>query len=94
MRHFREDQFVGNPRRHYQHLATRMVEPRKEQRLWRAWACWHLACRVGHPEWVADEKQIREEGVREPGREEIEAGLRRVGIAGEVEDWIEVAGMD
>ena len=36
-------QFIGNPRRHFQHLATRMVEPRKELRTWRAWACWALA---------------------------------------------------
>src|SRR6185503_4331544 len=32
--------FVGNPRVHFQHYAGRMNEPRREQRRWRAWACW------------------------------------------------------
>ncbi|MEM7147701.1 MAG: hypothetical protein AAF591_21540 [Verrucomicrobiota bacterium] len=90
MRRVREGQFIGNPRRHYQHLATRMVEPRKAQRVWRAWGCWYLACRVGCAEWVADEKQIREEGVREPARGEIEAGLAAEGIEGEVGVWVGV----
>ncbi|MFZ4765597.1 MAG: hypothetical protein ACOYMN_11645, partial [Roseimicrobium sp.] len=38
MRHRPEGRFIGNPRRHYQHLASRMVEPHKELRTWRAWA--------------------------------------------------------
>ena len=41
-----EDHFIGNPRRHYQHLATRMVPPRKELRSWRAWACWYFSCHI------------------------------------------------
>ncbi len=79
-------QFIGNPRRHYQHLATRMVEPRKGQRSWRAWACWYLACRL-YPDYPADEKQIAEEGVVEPSRAEVVAGLEAHGIAGEVAMW-------
>lgn len=81
-----EDQFVGNPRRHYQHLATRMVEPRKAQRSARAWACWFMACRV-FPDYLADEKQIAEEGVVEPGREDIVVMLEQEGIEGEVDVW-------
>lgn len=81
-----EEQFIGNPRRHYQHLATRMVEPRKTQRSWRAWACWYLACGI-FPDYPADEKQIAEEGVREPTRDEIVAALNDYGIAGEVGMW-------
>lgn len=86
MRHRLEEQFIGNPRRHYQHLATRMVEPRKVQRTWRAWACWYLACGI-FPDYPADEKQIAEEGVREPSRDEIAAGLVEFGIPGEVAAW-------
>lgn len=79
-----EDQFIGNPRRHFQHLATRMVGPLKARRSARAWACWSMACRI-FPEYPADEKQIAEEGVREPGRNEIVAMLADEGIDGEVE---------
>ena len=35
--------FMGNPRVHFQHYADRMNEPRKNQRQWRAWACWAIA---------------------------------------------------
>src|SRR5947209_1546475 len=41
-----EGRFFGNPRWHYQHLATRMVEPNKQLRTWRAWACWYLAKQI------------------------------------------------
>ncbi|MCB1079600.1 MAG: hypothetical protein KDM64_17415, partial [Verrucomicrobiae bacterium] len=88
MREREADQFIGNPRRHYQHLATRMVEPRKDQRAWRAWACWHLACRI-FPDYPADEKQIAEEGIVEPSREAIIEGLRTHGLPGEVSLWEE-----
>ena len=90
MRHHDEEQFIGNPRRHYQHLATRMVEPRKELRTWRAWACWLLARQI-FPDFPADEVQIAEEGVREPREGEILEILDRLGIVGEVEIWKEAA---
>ncbi len=67
-----EGQFIGNPRRHWQHLATRMVEPHKELRVWRAWACWYLAkTLLPEVEFPADLKQIREERVVEPVFEQI-----------------------
>jgi hypothetical protein len=88
MRRRRPDQFIGNPRRHYQHLATRMVEPRKDLRRWRAWACWHLA-RLVFPDDPPDEKQIREEGIVEPNADEIAAALGRLGVPGEVAIWRE-----
>ena len=88
MVHRGEDQFIGNPRRHYQHLATRMVEPRKEQRRWRAWACWSLARRI-FPNYPADEVQIAEEGVVEPNNAIISQRLEQLGIAGEVNLWKE-----
>ncbi|RYD63892.1 MAG: hypothetical protein EOP84_33205, partial [Verrucomicrobiaceae bacterium] len=36
-----EGPFLGNPVRHFQHLATRVSGERKEIRSWRAWACFH-----------------------------------------------------
>ncbi len=85
-----EDYFIGNPRRHFQHLATRMVEPRRQQRSWRAWGCWYLACSI-FPDYPADEKQIREEGVREPEEREIFAALSEHGLPGESQLWQKVA---
>lgn len=81
-------QFMGNPRRHWQHLATRMSGPRAELRTWRAWACWRIA-RIVRPEDPADEKQIAGEGVREPGEEEIAGNLTRLGHPGEADLWRE-----
>ena len=86
MQNRHEDHFIGNPRRHFQHLATRMVEPRKEQRTWRAWACWHLSC-IAFPDYPADEKQIAEEGVVEPTTDQITKKLGSLGIPGEAELW-------
>ena len=79
-------QFIGNPRRHFQHLATRMVEPRKELRTWRAWACWALARQL-LPDDPADEAQLAAEGVIEPTHEAIEAWLDRLGLPGETRWW-------
>ena len=93
MSHRADDQFVGNPRRHYQHLATRMVEPRKELRTWRAWACWFLSLQI-FPDYPADEKQILEEGVVEPDMTTILANLERLGFQGEPALWLTVAETD
>ena len=87
--HHLPEHFMGNPRRHWQHLATRMSGPRAGLRTWRAWACWRMAC-VALPDWPADEKQMAEEGVREPGEEEIAGHLERLGHPGEVGLWREV----
>lgn len=82
----REGQFIGNPRRHFQHLATRMVEPRRELRSWRAWACWWYAVEV-FPDLPDDEKQIAEEGIVLPGPEKILSALETVGHPGEAVLW-------
>lgn len=86
LRHHHPDQFIGNPRRHWQHLATRMVEPRRELRIWRAWACWHLACIV-LPDLPADELQLARENITEPSEEEIAGHLTRLGLPGESATW-------
>ena len=86
--HRREGQFVGNPTRHFQHLATRMVEPNKELRSWRAWACWHLSrSLLPADEFPGDAVQIRKEGIVEPTREEIRDALTRLSPANDVERW-------
>ncbi len=82
LRHAPPDIFIGNPRVHFQHLADRMNEPRREQRRWRTWACWGLA-RVVRPEFAADPKHA----VEEPARELIFAQLVAHGIPGEPELW-------
>ena len=82
------DQFIGNPRRHFQHLATRMVEPRRELRSARAWACWWHAVQI-FPDLPADEKQIQEEGIIEPDKDLILHSLEQHGHAGEDELWLD-----
>jgi hypothetical protein len=82
------DFFIGNPRRHYQHLATRMVPPRQEQRTCRAWACWYLSVQLlPADQFPADEKQIAEEGITEPSEQDIATGLQNHGVPGECAVW-------
>lgn len=88
LRHRPDAQFIGNPRRHYQHLATRMVPPRREQRAWRAWACWYLAMRILPAEcFPADHLQLATEDIKEPSHHLIATQLDRVGIPGERHLW-------
>lgn len=86
--HRPEGQFMGNPRRHWQHLATRMVEPHKELRTWRAWACGYLAREIlPENEFPPDLGQIREEGVVEPDHATIAARLGALSPANDVDVW-------
>ena len=85
LRHTPTDVFIGNPRVHFQHLADRMNEPRREQRRWRIWACWAI-CRAVRPEFGPDPKHR----VAEPTQEQIAAMLRTHGIPGEAELWRDV----
>lgn len=87
--HHRPDgPFIGNPRRHYQHLATRMVEPHKELRTWRAWACWYLAKEtLPESQYPADAKQVREEGIVKPTRAQIADHLTRLSPRDDVDAW-------
>lgn len=87
--HRPEGQFIGNPRRHWQHLATRMVEPNKELRTWRAWACWYLAKEIlPEGEFPADLEQIREESVVEPTHADIVTNLTRLSPADDLSHWL------
>lgn len=61
-----EHGYMGNPVRHFQHLASRMSGPRAEIRSWRAWLCFHLAEKTlaGFPR---DGEQLVREGLWIPG---------------------------
>lgn len=86
LRNARGENFIGNPRRHFQHLATRMSGPRREVRIWRAWACWRIAM-LARPDDPADEKQIREEHLVLPDDDEIARQLRLLGWNEEASIW-------
>lgn len=86
----REGQFLGNPRLHYQHLASRMVGPQKELRAWRAWACWYLAKELlRQDEYPGDWRQIRRDGLVEPTHDDIGGHLRRLSGADDERAWNE-----
>jgi len=79
-----EGHFLGNPVRHFQHLATRMSGPRGEVRKWRAWGCFHIAERVLRADrYPRDEEQVAAEGVVFPSPEEVLRELGRLGWPGE-----------
>ncbi len=80
--------FIGNPRRHFQHLATRMVDPHKELRTWRAWACWYLAKQLlNETEFAPDLEQVRKELLIKPRRTDIAHNLARLSPADDREAW-------
>jgi hypothetical protein len=82
LHHTPADVFIGNPRVHFQHLADRMNEPRREQRRWRSWACWQITRRV-RPEFAADPRHA----VIEPTADQIAAQLDAHGLPGETAQW-------
>lgn len=61
--------FLGNPVRHFQHLATRMSGANKEIRIERAWKCFHIARRVFQErgDFPMDGRQMAREGIFIPG---------------------------
>ncbi|MBT8037662.1 MAG: hypothetical protein KJO21_08970 [Verrucomicrobiae bacterium] len=71
-----EPGFLGNPVRHYQHLATRVSGPLREIRSWRAWACFHLAEGIlPHDAFPRDQRQIIQENLILPTWEEVLSGF-------------------
>lgn len=77
-----QEQFLGNPVRHYQHLASRMSGPRAAIRSRRAWGCFHLAEGL-LPEMPRDEEQIAKEGLVIPSLPEVLAAIDEGGWTGE-----------
>ncbi len=60
--------YLGNPVRHFQHLASRMRGPRAQIRSWRAWLCFHLAEQSLDPaRFPRDAEQLAREGLWIPG---------------------------
>jgi len=74
--------FLGNPRVHFEHLALRMNEPRRDLRRWRAWACWAITRRV-RPHLPGDPRGR----AHEPDEATIGAQLARHGGAAEAALW-------
>lgn len=59
------DHFIGNPVRHFQHLATRISGPRPELRSQRSWACFQLAIKIlPAAKFPFDEFQIARENIK------------------------------
>ncbi len=85
LRHAPHAVFIGNPRVHFQHLADRMNEPRRDQRRWRAWACWQIT-RLVRPEFSGDPTHA----VIEPTQDEILSALRQYGHPHEADAWLAV----
>lgn len=78
--------FLGNPVRHFQHLASRMSGVRRELRSWRAWCCFHLAERVlGASGYDRDGEQMAREGIWVPGMRVAVDQVRQLGWTGEAE---------
>ena len=62
--------FLGNPVRHFQHLATRMSGPRRQERVAHAWRCFHIARRIlqGRGDFPLDGRQMIREGIFIPAK--------------------------
>jgi len=68
--------FIGNPTRHFQHLATRMSGPRAEIRTLQAWACYHLSKSIlPENQFPPDQHQVEEESLVIPPLSEIQHAL-------------------
>lgn len=88
-----EGAFMGNPVRHFQHLATRMSGEDAGLRTWRAWACFWISRRAldaaGFP---VDEDQVRREGLVFPEPDEVVRRLDEIGGSIEVDAFHEAWG--
>ncbi len=74
--HRSDESFIGNPVRHFQHLASRMSGNHSELRSWRAWACFHLAEEIlPASDYPRDLEQIAKEGLKIPSKSEVEKNL-------------------
>ncbi|YCM44900.1 hypothetical protein V2O64_02570 [Verrucomicrobiaceae bacterium 227] len=74
-----EGYFLGNPVRHFQHLASRMSGENAEIRAWRAWACFHLALEaLPEDHFPMDLDQMKEEGLKIPAVTEVLKNIPKV----------------
>ncbi len=80
--------FLGNPVRHFQHLASRMSGVRREVRSWRAWCCFHMAERImAGSGCYRDGGQLAREGLWVPGVHVSLGMVERLGWRGEAQ-WV------
>ncbi len=79
------DQFIGNPVRHFQHLASRMNHslPNADARVWRAWACLHLTEQLIDEIYPRDDRQIEKENLTIPT---IERTLEKLLLHGSISE--------
>lgn len=78
--------FLGNPVRHFQHLATRVSGLRKEIRSWRAWACFHLSRSIlNAAEFPSDWEQVEREKLIFPEWSTVVEEIEKSGWRGEAE---------
>jgi hypothetical protein len=83
--------FIGNPLRHFQHLATRVSGPNRELRSWRAWACfWLMVIELEGFGYDRDGVQIAKEGLWIPSRERVRNEIFKRGWRGEEVSFSEV----
>lgn len=77
--------YMGNPVRHFQHLASRMSGHRAEIRSWRAWLCFHLAEKILIPAlYPRDGEQMAREGIWIPTFQRAIHEISDKGWAGEL----------
>ena len=83
-------QFLGNPRRHWQHYASRMSGPRSNIRIWRSWACFAISSKIlPYSDFPRDEEQILNESLIIPSESQIELNLKSLGLPRESDAWIQ-----
>jgi hypothetical protein len=78
--------YLGNPVRHFQHLASRISGRHSEIRSWRAWFCFHLAEKIlDRARFPRDGEQIAREGLWIPGSQRVRNEISGKGWPGEGE---------
>lgn len=88
IQHCPADSFLGNPVRHFQHLASRMSGRNKEARIWRSWACFSLSESILPPgSFPRDHQQIAKESLEIPSSETILEQLNLLGWPDEGRLW-------
>lgn len=80
------EEFLGNPVRHYQHLASRMSGKNTDLRTLRAWVCFHLASDALSPDaFPKDQDQLVREKLIIPPLQAVLTSLREAGKTREAE---------
>lgn len=82
--------YLGNPVRHFQHLASRVSGPRAELRSWRAWMCFHLAEKTLETRrFPRDGEQLAREGLWIPSLQRVSHEIAGKGWPGEAADFFD-----